>query len=275
VSARTAARRAAGIGRKSDGLFVRIYRVRWLLLQWARRDFRVRYRQSVLGPAWSVIQPTVLLAFYGVLFVQALHVRPDRGPYVLFAWCGLTTWVLISTSLITGTPSLVISQPLITKVYFPREVVPFAAVLVSAFDLAIATVILVVLTGVTVGLSSSMLALVPIYLSLIMFTAAVTTFAATFAAFARDIQHALPLVLQVAFIATPVMYPSKLVPARFAWVFRFNPIAVLIEQVRTCVIDQRWPPASTLGLDVVVGVLALIVAVAYVRSVEHRLPDFV
>jgi lipopolysaccharide transport system permease protein len=246
-----------------------------LLLQWARRDFRVRYRQSILGPAWSVIQPTALLAFYGVLFVQALHVRPDRGPYVLFAWCGLTTWVLFSTSLITGTSSLVVAQPLITKVYFPREVVPLASVLVSVIDLAIATLILVVLAAATVGLGPTLLALVPIYISLIMFTAAVTTFAATFAAFARDIQHALPLVLQVAFIATPVMYPPRVVPAHFAWVYRFNPIAILIEQVRRCVIDQRWPALTTLGLDVAVAFVGLTVAVAYVRSVEHRLPDFV
>ena len=253
-----------------------LIRQRWLLVQWARRDFNVRYRQSALGPLWALVQPTVLLAFYGLLLVRALGVTADRGPYLLFAWCGLSSWTFVVSAISGGASSLVNAQALLSKVYFPRETVPLAAVLVAGVDLLISSAVLVVLALVLgVGIAPSALALVPIYASLMMIVGGVATFAATLAVFARDVLQALPLVLQVAFIATPVMYPSNIIPGHLSWVHRWNPIAQLIEQVRIVVLDGQWPSLASLGGYFLLGAAALTIAILHLRSIEHRLPDIV
>jgi lipopolysaccharide transport system permease protein len=263
-------------GSRRSTIFGRLIASRWLLLQWARRDFNVRYRQSLLGPVWSIVQPAMLLLFYGLLFVQALGVESDRGPYLVFAWCGLTAWTFFSSALSGGSSSLLNAQSILSKVYFPREIIPLGGVLVAAVDLAISTSVLLLLIGVFgVGYHLSLMGLIPLYLILVLFVGALTVFGATLASFGRDLLHALPLLLQLAFIATPVMYPTRLVPARYAWIHQANPIALVIEQVRRVVLDGRWPEALPTALGLVGALTALLLAVAYLRSVEHRLPDVI
>ena len=244
-----------------------------MLLQWARREFRVRYRQSALGLAWSVLQPALLLAVYGTLFTLVLGVSSDRGPYPLFAWCGLTVWSFFATAMQSGANSFITALPIVSKVYFPREVVPLAAVGAVTIDLAISTSVLVVLAATTWTLHLSMVALVPLLFGLVMLAAALGSLLGTATAFLRDIRHAIPLLLQVGFIATPVMYSSSLVPERFRVVYDINPLARLVSAVRACVIDGEFPPTIDLVAIPLVSTLLLLLAMRYVRSVEHRLVD--
>lgn len=257
------------------GTIERVLGARWLLLQWARREVRVRYRQSVLGLAWTVLQPTLLLCVYGVLFTRVLGVESPRGPYALFAWCGLTVWAFTSTVMSVGSLGFVTAMPIVSKVYFPREVVPLAVVGAVTVDLLVATAILLVLAATTWSVSITFLALVPVLVGLVLLDAALVTLLSAMTGFVRDLRHALPLLLQLGFIASPVMYDDDLVPSAWRGLYSLNPIARVIGAVREAVIEQRWPPVADLVGLPVVGALLLLLALRYVRAIEHRLPDLV
>lgn len=251
-----------------------MWSARWLLWQWIRRDFIVQYRQSLLGLAWSVVQPLLLLALYGVVFVKVLRVHPPQGSYLVFALCGLAPWGFVATALNRSSTSLLTSSTVIRQVYFPRVIVPLASTGVTTIDLALSTAILLIIQAVTAGqLHASTLALIPIYLGLLLLMAAVGIVVAMVAALVRDIRFVIPLLLQIGFIATPIMYPQGLVPHRYAWVYDLNPVGRIIGAVRSAVIVGHWPSAALLVSIVATGAVALGLAVCYGNAVEDRLPD--
>ena len=260
--------------RRSRGALRSLWAARWLLLQWVRRDFTVQYRQSVLGPLWALVQPLSLLLVYGIVFRQVLDVRPPRGSYLAFALCGLVPWIFVASAITRSVQSLANAAPIVKQVSVPRSVVPLAATGVTIVDLALGTMVLLVTQLVTNGrLHLSTLSLVVIYLDLILVLAAVSVVGALVGALVRDIRFLIPLVLQVGFIATPVMYPRSLVPSRFAWVYDLNPVGRVIEAVRAAVIDGRWPSPALLAGLTVTGLVLLTLAVIYSAAVEDRLPD--
>ena len=251
-----------------------VWQSRWLLLQWVRRDFVVRYRQSALGLAWSVLQPALLLVVYGLVFVKVLHVRPAHGSYLVFAYCGLAPWAFFSNAISWSMPSLANASPIIRQVYFPRSVIPLAACGVVVVDLVLSTAILLVLQVATAGrLYLSTMALLPLFAALVLGTAALSVVSAVLGAFVRDFRFALPLLLQLLFIATPIMYPRSEVHGRWGWVFTYNPLAQLVGAVRGAVADGRWPPAGVMAVSVAACLTALLAAVLYCANVEDRLPD--
>lgn len=260
--------------RPGDGVWPAIWLSRWLVLQWVRRDFVVRYRQSALGLAWAVVQPALMLAVYGLVFVKVLHVHPQHGSYLVFAYCGLGPWAFFSNAVSWSMPSLVNASHIIRQVYFPRVVIPLAACGVVVVDLALSTVILLVLQVATAGhLYLSTLALIPLYAALVLGTAALAVIGALLGAFVRDIRFALPLLLQLVFIATPIMYPRTEVHGRWSWIFTYNPMARLVAAVRAAVSAGRWPGAGATVAAVAVCLVALVAAVVYSATVEDRLPD--
>jgi lipopolysaccharide transport system permease protein len=252
-----------------------VWAFRWLLLQWSRRDFTVQYKQSLLGVVWAVVQPLMLLALYGVIFTAFLGVKPDRGSYAVFALCGLVPWSFISSAIGRSSGSILGGAGLMRQVYFPRAIIPLASTGVTVIDLAIATVVLLGAQLVTAGtVHLSTLSLVPIYFGLILFMSGVSIFVSVIGALVRDIRFLIPLLLQVGFLATPIMYPRRgTVPGKYGWIYAVNPVARTIESIRQAVIDGTWPPAYGLLLLVAVGALTLVVALRYSAAVEERLPD--
>lgn len=260
--------------RSGTGALGGLWAARWLLSQWIRRDFTVQYRQSVLGPLWAVVQPLSLLLVYGIVFSQVLNVRPPRGSYLVFALCGLVPWTFVASAITRSVQSLANAAPIIKQVSFPRSVVPLAATGVTVVDLVLGTAVLLLTQAVANGeLHLATLSLVVVYLDLVLVLAAVSVFGALIGALVRDIRFLVPLVLQVAFIATPVMYPRSLVPARFGWIYDVNPVSRVIEAVRGAVIDGRWPSPALLAGLTLAGILLLAAAVRYSSSIEDRLPD--
>lgn len=251
-----------------------LWHARWLLSQWVRRDFTVQYRQSALGPLWAVVQPLSLLVVYGIVFRQVLDVRPPRGSYLVFALCGLIPWTFVASATTRSVQSLANAAPIIKQVSFPRCVVPLAATGVTVVDLALGTVVLLVTQVVANGrLHLATLSLVVIYLDLVLILAALSVVGALVGALVRDVRFLVPLLLQVGFIATPVMYPRNLVPSRFGWAYDLNPIGRVIEATRAAVVDGRWPSPALLAGLTLAGALLLIAAVHYSSAIEDRLPD--
>lgn len=247
---------------------------RHLLVQWVRRDVTVQYRQSLLGPAWAIAQPLLLLGVYGLVLHNVLDVGDVPGSYVVFALCGLAPWTFMASSLMRSVGSLADAAPIVKQVYFPRAVVPLAGTGVTAVDLAAATsVLLLAQVALNHQLHASTLALVPIYIALLLMMGAIAVVAALVGALVRDLRFVMPLVLQLGFIVSPVMYPRTLVPDGYQWVYDLNPVSRVIGAVREAVVLGRWPSAALLAGLLATGAVSLLLALRYSASVEARLPD--
>ncbi len=247
-----------------------------LLTTMVRRELRVRYRQALLEMAWSLVTPVVVLAVYGVVLTQFFGVGGDGVPYLSMVWIGMVAWTMFSTAVGSGVHSIVGNADLVSKVYFPREVLPLSVVGASLFDLCIGVAVLVPLLAVQVrAVSMTAFAVVPVGLVLLVWTAAVTVLVAVVAVFVRDLVHATRLLLQVGFFATPVMYSQRDLPSSFQTLHDANPLAVCIDAWRDALLHQQWPDWRLLGLHGLAGVLLFAGSIAYTRRVEDRMVDVI
>lgn len=255
-----------------EGLLTRLRGEVPLLLAWTRKEYVARYRQSALGITWSVVQPLAILAGYGFVLGGVLKVSSDGLPYIAFAYAGLAPWSFLASTLALTTGSLMGASSMVGKVYFPREVVPLAQVLTFAIDLVIATALLFVIMLIQgIGISITILGLLPVYAVLLLLASAVGIFLATITVFVRDVRYGVPLVTQLLFIASPIMYSAALLPNN--WLSRLNPVAVIVTSVRDVSLKHRWPDWTLLGAHGLVAVGLFVAVIAYVRSVEPRLVD--
>lgn len=257
-----------------DGLMIRLRSILPLLAAWSRKEYSVRYRQSLLGVAWSVVQPLALLAIFGTILTRVLHVSSGGAPYISFAYAGLVPWTFVASVLQITTVAMLTAGPVITKVYFPREVIPLAQVLAFTMDLAIGSCILLVILLVQgVGLSWKLAATPVAFCVLIVWMSAAAIFLSTVTVFIRDLRFAMPLFVQLLFFGSPIMYPAQLLPPSVAWVNTVNPIAVVVTSVRATAIRHAWPAWTPLLLQGIAAACALALALAYLRSLEPRLVD--
>lgn len=267
--------RAAEDGRwVGDSLGRRLLSELPLLAAWTRKEYRARYRQSALGIGWSVAQPLATLAAFGFVFGSVLRVSSEGLPYVSFAYAGLVPWSFFSTAVLFGTTSLMNASAVVTKAYFPREVIPLAFVATCSIDLGIASLLLFVIMWFQgIGFSYTLVALIPAYAVLVVLAGALATLFGTLTVFVRDLRYIVPLAIQMLFIASPVMYSSGILPAWARWLDTVNPISVVAGAVRDAALEQTWPRWELLGLHGAAAVVLLLAAVLYVRSVEPRIAD--
>ncbi|MFZ0665645.1 MAG: ABC transporter permease [Acidimicrobiales bacterium] len=245
-----------------------------LLAVWTRREFRVRYRQSALGITWSIVQPLATLAIFGIILRSVLHVSSEGYPYISFAYAGLVPWTFALNGIGTAVPSIMNAAPVAGKAYFPREVITIATVGVSAIDLAISTALFFIIIGIQgVGFSYHLIAMIPIFLVLAIIVLGLGIFLAVLTVFLRDLRYLVPLVLQLLFIATPIMYPPSLLKGKLAIFARINPFAAIVDAVRQVALAKQWPDWPLLGVHAAIGLVFLFVVLLYTRSVEPRLVD--
>jgi len=215
-----------------------------------------------------------MLAIYGFVLSALLKVGSAGLPYVSFAFAGLVPWTFASTAVSQAFPSTLGAGPLLTKTYFPREVIPLAVVGAACIDLGIATAVLCAIAIVQrVGISVTATSIVLIDVVLIMWVAAVSVVGAAIVVFVRDALHALPLFLQLVFFGTPIMYPITLLPLHWRWVEKVNPLGFAAEATRDAILRHRWPEFPLLGAQAAVAACALVAAIVYTRSVEPRIAD--
>jgi lipopolysaccharide transport system permease protein len=259
-----------------------LWRYRELLWFLAARDVRVRYKQTVLGVAWAVIQPLFTMLVFSVFFGKLGGLPSDDMPYPLFALGGLLPWQLFSYALTQSSNSVVAEQRLITKVYFPRLIVPLSSVLSALPDFAIAFVLLLalmvgyVLTGaceLTLGLP--LLAL-PLFVLLALTTAlAVGLWLAALNVQYRDFRYTIVFLAQLWMFASPVAYPSSLVPPPWQPLYGLNPMAGVIEGFRWSLFgkaDLSWP---LLAVSMAMVALLLVGGLFYFRRAEKVFADVV
>lgn len=245
-----------------------------LLRMYSLRQVQLRYRQSMLGLSWTLLQPVAIMAIYGFIFQVFLEVDGGGLPYLSVAWAGLTIWMFVQAAIQMGTVSLQNDSWLLGRVWFPREIIPLAPVLAGLIDLGAAAAILVVIVMVQgIGLSFHIIALPLVLLVLVVWCAAISVFCATVTIFLRDMATIVGLGLRLLFIATPVMYPDSTVPEHLRWVNAVNPIGAVVSNTRATVLSHTWPNWELLVFHLFIGTGFLMLSLWYLRSVERRMVD--
>jgi lipopolysaccharide transport system permease protein len=245
------------------------YRELLYFLVW--RDVKVRYKQTILGAAWALLQPLLLMLIFTFFFSRLGGIRTNV-PYPLFAYAGLVPWLFFAHAVNNSGNSLIVSSNLITKVYFPRLLIPMAAVIACLVDLAIALVLLIVLiiyyhAGLHLELS-----ILPLAVGLLtVVTLSVGTLLSALNVKYRDVRYVLPFLIQVWMFASPVIYP---VPARWRWLLALNPLTGIIESFRAAFfgIPIDW---LTIGVSAAITFLLLFIGLVTFSRMESSFADVI
>jgi lipopolysaccharide transport system permease protein len=253
-----------------------LWSYRELLYFFVWRDLKVRYKQTVFGALWAVIQPFMLMVVFTLILGRINGIAPERIPYPLFAFAGLVPWTLFAQSLIGSSGSLVDASNLLQKVYFPRLLLPAAAVGSYLLDYAIAMVVLGLLMAYFgIWPTLAVLWIAPMTLLALATALAVGVWLSAVNVRYRDIRYAVPFLVQIWLFASPVAYAADLVPPEWRGVYQLNPIAGVIEGFRWALLGQTAPPVQGIVLSALVTTIVLISGLAYFRRVERTFADVI
>lgn len=256
-----------------------LWHFRELVFTLAERDLRVRYKQAVLGIAWAVITPIILMLAFTVLFTKVAKVNTYAPgvPYPLFSYLGLLPWTFFSTSLTTGGMSLVGNVPLLNKLYCPREVFPIAAMIDAAVDALIATLILLVLFAVEGFAPKPETLYAPLMLiPLLAFTLGTSMAVSAIVVFVRDLRLLLPLLVQMGLFATPVAYPMRtLISSRGVEIAytAINPMVAVIECLRQTMLEGHAPDWTLYGVGTASSLVYLTFGFILFKRLETGIAD--
>ena len=252
-----------------------LWSFRELLYSLVARDIKVRYRQTLVGVGWAVLQPLLTMVVLTVVFGSAARMPSDGVPYPLFAYAGLLAWTFFANAVFTSSNSLAGNGPLISKVYFPRLIIPIAAVAARLVDFAIAFVLLLgLMAWYRAGFTPQLWAVPFLVLLSVMLALACGLWLSALNVKYRDVNVALPHVLQFVMFATPVFYSSSMLPARWRWMATLNPLAVLIDGYRAAFFGAPFDWPALTGC-LAFATLLLAIAVMAFRSMEEQFPDLV
>ena len=246
------------------------YRELLYFLTW--RDVKVRYKQTLLGAAWALLQPLILMLIFTVFFSRLAGIKSVGAPYPLFAYTGLLPWTFFANAVTNSGNSLIGSTNLITKVYFPRMLIPAAAVAAGLVDLGISFVLLIgLMFYYRVGLHMNILLLPGLIALVTVLAIGVGLWMSALNVKYRDIRYALPFLIQIWMFASPVIYP---VPQRWRWVLALNPMTGIIEGFRSALFGQPFVWRS-LGLSTVITILILVYSAFTFRRMERSFADVI
>jgi lipopolysaccharide transport system permease protein len=253
-----------------------LWRYRDLALQIAVRDITVRYRQTMLGGAWAVLQPIGFMVVFSVFFGGLAGISSDGLPYALFSLAALVPWTFFSNVVLLGSDSLVANSALVSKIYFPRIFMPLGIVAAGFVDLAIAFVILVVVAVIWGYVPSVEVLAIPLLVGIA--TAAALGVSAALSATNvryRDVRYVVPFAIQMLLFASPIAYPSSLLAEPWRTISAINPMVGVVEGFRWAVLGTPAAPWSLIGVSTASAVVLLLGGLAYFDRVERRFADYV
>jgi len=257
-----------------------VWQYRELLYFLVWRDLKVRYKQTALGVTWIVLQPIVSMVVFSLLFGRLLNVPSNGVPYPIFSFAALLPWQYFAGSLTRTSTSLVGSSHLITKVYFPRLVIPISGVLSGLADFGIAFVVLIVMMVFYRIVPTWGVLLLPGFLLLAMLTA--LGFGLWLSALNvryRDVNYLVPFLVQVWMFLTPVIYGSTLIPEQYRWILALNPMTAVVEGFRWALLGNAAPATQTapgiLALSIAIVAVVLVSGLFFFRSTERTFADVI
>ena len=253
-----------------------LYRARDLLWSWTTRNIRARYQQSALGWLWAVFQPAAQVLIFTLIFTLFVPVDTGGIPYPVFSYVAIVPWTLLSASVTDMSQSLVANMGLVTKIYFPREILPVAAMLARIMDFGVSAALLVILMLIyrVPFYPPSILFLPLIFLVQILLILGLGLASAAANVFFRDVQSLLGLILQLWFYASPILYPVSMVPENLQQLYFLNPMAGILESYRDVLI-ARQPPGEYLLVSFFISFLIFIFGYWFFKRVEFQFADIV
>ena len=248
---------------------------RGLLLHLVWRDVKSRYSQTVLGAGWAVLQPVLSMIVFSIIFGRFARVPSDGVPYPVFSLAGLVLWSYFSSALTGSSNSLILSRSLLTKVYFPRLVIPASPVLAALVDFGIASLVLLAVMA-RYGLAPGMEAIVRVPVSLAMVSMTAMGAGCWLAALNvqyRDVRHLSPFLVQIWMYSSPIVYSMSLVPAAYRTLYALNPLASAIMSFRAALLGTAPPTWTQLGLSLLSATTIFFAGTLYFRRTERVFAD--
>jgi lipopolysaccharide transport system permease protein len=252
------------------------WRYRELLYFLAWRDVKVRYKQAALGASWAIIQPLFTMIIFTLFFGRVAGVPSDGLPYPLFSFCALVPWTYFSTTLSQAGNSLISNAPLVTKVYFPRALLPAASVLSGLVDFLVGASFLALMMMYYRIKPGWSLVFAPVFIGgMVLLSFSVSMFLAALNVRYRDVKYALPFIIQMWLFITPIIYPANYLPARMKPFLAFNPMAGLLEGFRWSLFTTRHLDWGLLGSSIAITAVLLVIGAIYFRKTERTFADIV
>ena len=255
--------------------FKELWQYHELLYFFTWRDVKVRYKQTGLGFAWAIIQPLFMMVVFSVFFGRLAGIPSEGVPYPLFNLAALLPWTIFAEGLTRSTTGMVTNANIMTKVYFPRLIMPISGVLSPLVDFAAAFSILVVMMAFYGFVPGWNLVFLPVFIIFAVITSlAVGLWLSALNVKYRDFQYTLPFIIQFWLFASPVVYPSTLLPESIRWLYGLNPMAGVIEGFRWALLGTT-PPSALIGVSLAIVIVLLVGGVFYFRKMEQYFADIV
>lgn len=251
-----------------------LWEFKYLLQTFVKRDLKVRYRYTILGGLWNVIQPLSMMAIFSLVFSRIFHVETGGVPYPLFSYSVLIIWQSVSRMITQGGSSLSSYAYMLAKVYFPRITIPLSIIIGSCIDFLISCILLIGMMYVyDVPITISIIFTPLILVLIIILSSGVTLWVSGLDAQFRDVRAALPFLIQIWMFATPLMYPSSLVPERWLWFYNLNPLVAQVELFRWALLGTPCPKISYIVTSAVISLLLFCTGLFYFQKTEGTLVD--
>ncbi len=248
------------------------YRDLFYFLVW--RSIRIRYAQSMLGVGWAIIQPFFSMIVFTIVFGRLANISSDGAPYAVFSFAALVPWTYFSNAVTESTNSLVAEANMISKVYFPRIILPLSAVIAKLVDFVIAFLLLLVLLFFYQVMPTSGVVFLPLLIVMMMLTAAgIGTWLTALAIQYRDVKYAMTFVVQLLMYAAPVVYPASMVPDGWRWLYALNPMVGVIEGFRSALLGTNPMPWGYIAIGLIVSLILSVTGAYYFRFKEKVFAD--
>ncbi len=253
-----------------------LWAYRELLYFFIWRDIKVRYKQTVIGAAWAILQPVLTMLVFSLFFGKLAKIPSQGLPYPIFYYSALLPWMYFASAMQGATAIVVDNQRVITKIYFPRVVLPIASVLSGLLDFAISFGVFLIMMAYYRMLPTAAVIWLPAFLLLAVLTAlGVGLWLSALNALYRDVRYVVPFLVQFWLFASPVAYPSSLVPAKWRWLYGLNPMAGVIEGFRWALTGHGQPPGPMLAASSGAVILLVLSGLLYYHAVEGTMADVV
>ena len=263
-------------GPARTNVITEFWRYRELLYFFAWRDIKVRYRQAVMGAAWAVIQPLLNMIVFAFIFGRLAKMPSNGIPYPLFSYCALVPWTYFSGTLGLASNSLTGNTSLLTKVYFPRILLPAGTILAGLLDFGIATSLLIAMMIYYHVKASWLMLLSPLaILLMVVLTLGTGMLMAAMSVKYRDIKYVLPFVIQLMLFATPIIYPSSVVPDRYRPFLALNPVWGMVDCFRACLLPNQPFDFKLIGISIGVTLVVFVAGLYYFRKSEKTFADII
>ena len=253
-----------------------LWSYRELLYFLAWRDIKLRYKQTALGAAWAILQPLLTMVVFSVIFGQLANLPSDGIPYPVFTYTALLPWQLFAFALANSSNSLISSQNLISKVYFPRLIIPLASSLAGVIDFAIAFFVLLGMMAYYRIVPTLAILSLPLFLLLALLSAlAVGIWLSALSVEYRDVRYIVPFLTQFWMYATPIAYASSLIPEKWRALYGLNPMTGVVEGFRWVLLGMNMQNGSMVGVSAVVALVMFIGGLYYFRRMENNFADVI